>query len=61
VQYEDDNTTYRYYFTFKDSSGCGMYPTSQTKLEAGGKDIITNIEISKSKNGKITNVTELEK
>jgi hypothetical protein len=38
-----------------------MYPTSQTKLEAGGKDIITNIEISKSKNGKITNVTELEK
>ena len=47
VQYDDVNSSYTYGFTFKDSSGYGIYPTSQAKLNSQGKDIKTGLELNK--------------
>ena len=47
VQYDDVNSSYTYGFTFKDSSGYGIYPTTQDKLNSQGKDIKTGLELNK--------------
>ncbi len=57
VQYDDETSSYRYGYTFKDSAGYGLYPTAQSKLNEQGKQIQTNLEIKRPRNGSIENVT----
>ena len=57
VQYDDINSKYTYGFTFKDSAGYGLYPTSQAKLNEQGKQIKTGLDIKRLRNGSIENVT----
>ena len=47
VQYDDETSSYRYGFTFKDSAGYGLYPTSQSKLNEQGKQIKTGLNLTK--------------
>jgi hypothetical protein len=56
VQYNDETSSYIYGYTFKDSAGYGLYPTSQVKLNEQGKQIKTGLELSRPTNGKITNI-----
>ena len=44
VQYDDTNSKYTYGFTFKDSAGYGLYPTSQANLNEQGKQIQTGYD-----------------
>ena len=57
VQYDDETSSYRYGYTFKDSAGYGIYPTSQSKLNEQGKQIQTGLDIKRPRNGSIENVT----
>ncbi len=57
VQYDDETSSYRYGYTFKDSAGYGLYPTAQSKLNEQGKQIQTGLDIKKPRNGSIENVT----
>ena len=57
VQYDDETSSYRYGYTFKDSAGYGLYPTSQAKLNEQGKQIQTGLDIKRPRNGSIENVT----
>ena len=57
VQYDDETSSYRYGYTFKDSAGYGLYPTSQAKLNEQGKQIKTGLDIKRPRNGSIENVT----
>ena len=43
VQYDDDNSSYTYGFTFKDSAGYGLNPISSTKLSSKGDQILTSV------------------
>ena len=43
VQYDDNNSSYTYGFTFKDSAGYGLNPTSSAKLNAKGDQILTSV------------------
>jgi len=47
VQYDDETSSYRYGFTFKDSAGYGLYPTTQSKLNEQGKQIKTGLSLTK--------------
>ncbi|MBE6151305.1 MAG: type II secretion system protein [Firmicutes bacterium] len=60
VQYNDQTSSYTYGYTFKDSAGYGLYPTSQSKLNEQGKQIQTGLSLSRPKNGKVTTITELK-
>ncbi len=60
VQYDDETSSYRYGYTFKDSAGYGLYPTTQAKLNEGGKQIQTGLELSRPKSGKVTNITAVD-
>ncbi|MBE6150750.1 MAG: prepilin-type N-terminal cleavage/methylation domain-containing protein [Firmicutes bacterium] len=60
VQYNDQTSSYTYGYTFKDSAGYGLYPTSQAKLNEQGKQIQTGLSLSRPKNGKVTTITELK-
>ena len=60
VQYDDETSSYRYGYTFKDSAGYGLYPTAQSKLNEQGKQIQTGLELTKPKNGKVTNITAVD-
>ncbi len=60
VQYNDQTSSYTYGYTFKDSAGYGLYPTSQPKLNEQGKQIQTGLDLSRPKNGKVTTITELK-
>ena len=57
VQYNDKTASYTYGFTFKDSAGYGLYPTSMEKLNEGGKQINTDLDLLKPTSGTITNIT----
>jgi len=61
VQYDDETSSYRYGFTFKDSAGYGLYPTAQSKLNEQGKQIQTGLELTRPKNGKVTTITAVDK
>ena len=50
VQYDDVNSSYTYGFTFKDSSGYGLYPTTQDKLNTQGKQIKTGLNLKRPRN-----------
>ena len=60
VQYDDDASSYIYGYTFKDSAGYGLYPTSQSKLNEKGKQIKTGLDIKRPTNGTITNITAVD-
>ena len=59
VQYNDQTSSYTYGYTFKDSAGYGLYPTSQAKLNEQGKQIQTGLELSRPQTGKVTDITEV--
>ena len=60
VQYDDETSSYRYGYTFKDSAGYGLYPTAQSKLNEGGKQIKTGLNLNRPKNGKVTIITAVD-
>ncbi len=60
VQYDDETSSYRYGYTFKDSAGYGIYPTSQHKLNEQGKQIQTGLNLTRPKNGKVTTITDVD-
>ena len=60
VQYDDETSSYTYGYTFKDSAGYGLYPTSQAKLNEQGKQIQTGLNLARPKNGKVTDITSVE-
>jgi len=47
VQYDDTTSSYTYGFTFKDSAGYGLEPTSINKLSENGTQIVTNPNVKK--------------
>ncbi|MBQ7104625.1 MAG: type II secretion system protein [Bacilli bacterium] len=51
VQYDPANFNYRYGFTFKDSAGYGMYPKTSTIMSSDGKEIKTDLFLSRPKTG----------
>ena len=57
VQYDDETSSYTYGFTFKDSAGYGLYPTTSEKLSEGGSQIQTGLALTRPSNGTITNIT----
>ncbi len=59
VQYDDETSSYRYGYTFKDSAGYGLYPITQAKLNEQGKQIQTGLSLNKPTSGKVTNITAL--
>ena len=61
VQYDDSSSSYNYGYTFKDSAGYGMYPTSQSKLNERGTQIKTGLTLSRPTTGKVTNMATVEK
>ena len=60
VQYDEISSSYIYGFTFKDSAGYGLYPTSQEKLLASGEQIQTGLNLKKPENGFYTNIAAKE-
>ena len=60
VQYDDETSSYIYGYTFKDSAGYGLYPTSQAKLNEQGKQIQTGLDVTKPSSGNVVNITELK-
>ena len=60
VQYDDETSSYTYGYTFKDSAGYGIYPTSQSKLNEQGKQIQTGLELSRPRTGKVTSITDTD-
>ena len=61
VQYDDNTSSYTYGFTFKDSAGYGLYPTSSEKLNESGSQVQTGLDLTRPTNGKITNITTVDK
>ena len=57
VQYDDATSSYTYGFTFKDSAGYGLYPTTSEKLNESGSQISTDLDLTRPTNGTITNIT----
>ena len=57
VQYDDVTSSYTYGFTFKDSAGYGLYPTTTEKLNESGSQINTDLDLTRPTNGTISNIT----
>jgi len=57
VQYNDVSSSYTYGFTFKDSAGYGLYPTTSEKLKESGSQINTDLALTRPTTGKVTNIT----
>lgn len=47
VQYDNINYNYRYGFTFKDSAGYGIYPTTKDNLKSDGSQIKTDLGLTR--------------
>ena len=60
VQYDDTTSSYTYGFTFKDSAGYGLYPTSTEKLKESGTQIQTGLSLNRPEDGIYTNLTAEE-
>ncbi|MBE6151457.1 MAG: type II secretion system protein [Firmicutes bacterium] len=60
AQYVDEKSSYIYGYTFKDSAGYGLYPTSQEKLNEQGKQIQTDLDLTKPTSGFATDLTPLK-
>ena len=57
VQYNDEASSYTYGFTFKDSAGYGLYPTTREKLNEKGNQIVQDLDMKRPTNGSIINTT----
>ena len=57
VQYDDATSSYTYGFTFKDSAGYGLYPTTTEKLKESGSQINTDLDLTRPISGTITSIT----
>ena len=60
VQYDDETSLYTYGFTFKDSAGYGMYPTTSEKLKENGSQIQQNLNLRKALTGSYKNVADID-
>ena len=60
VQYDDATSSYTYGFTFKDSAGYGLYPTTIEKLNESGKQIQTGLSLNRPEDGIYTKLTAEE-
>ena len=60
VQYDDETSSYTYGFTFKDSAGYGLYPTTTEKLNESGSQIQTGLNLNRPTGSSITNITPKE-
>ena len=60
VQYDDATSSYTYGFTFKDSAGYGLYPTTTEKLKESGSQINTDLSLTRPTSGSITSITAKE-
>ena len=60
VQYDDATSSYTYGFTFKDSAGYGLYPTTSEKLKENGSQIQQNLNLNKPRTGLVVGVTSLD-
>ena len=60
VQYDDNTSSYTYGFTFKDSAGYGLYPTTSEKLNENGSQIQTGLNLNRPTGSSITNITAKE-
>lgn len=58
VQWDYDEEKYIYGFTFKDSGGYGLYPTSMEKLNENKSKIKYRVELRKPESGSYLNVAE---
>ena len=61
VQYDDETSSYIYGYTFKDSAGYGIYPTSQDKITSSGKQIKVSADFVRPKSGKAIKVLSADK
>lgn len=61
IQYNDNTSSYIYGFTFKDSAGYGLYPTSTSKLNEKGSQIQTGLSLTRPISGKVTNIASVDK
>ena len=59
VQYDDKTSSYTYGFTFKDTAGYALYPTASTKLQESGKQVSTNLDVTKPATGKVSGLTDI--
>ena len=60
VQYDYTEPSYSYAFTFKDSSGYGLYPTSGDLIRENDNMIQLNLELTKPETGLYTNFVSEE-
>ena len=60
VQYDKDAPTYNYAFTFKDSLGYSLYPTSIDKIKEKSNLIKLELDVTKPQTGLYTNYTSEE-
>ena len=58
VQYDDTTSSYTYGFTFKDSAGYGLYPTTSEKLKESGSQINTDLDLRRPVSSSYTNIAE---
>ena len=57
VQYDDATASYTYGFTFKDSAGYGLYPTSLEKLKENGSQVQTDLDLNRPRTGLFSTLT----
>ncbi len=56
VQYDSENYSYNYGFTFKDTAGYGMYPTRREEIEASGSVIRQDLDdLNRPTSGSVQN------
>lgn len=59
VQYNYDKLSYVYGYTFKDSSGLGIYPTRYDLLDKDGTQIRSGLDLTKPSSGSAQNLTSI--
>ena len=59
VQTGNAKLSYTYGFTFKDSSGYGLYPTASEKVDKNGSQLEQNLDLKKPKNGVVEKLTSV--
>ena len=57
VQYDDITSSYTYGFTFKDSAGYGLYPTSMEKLKENGSQVQQDLDLNRPRTGLFSTIT----
>ena len=60
VQYNSEEFSYNYGFTFKDSSGYGMHPVSLEDMDIKGRNVLTNLNLVQPRTGLASNFSTLD-